>query len=68
MKRRRIWEILWVAWLAIFGALEAWAIKDRKPGDTLSETVWRYSKSKPAKVVLEGFLTWLFVHLAFGIL
>lgn len=30
----------WVAWGAMFVAGEGWALFNRVPGDTLSETVW----------------------------
>jgi hypothetical protein len=39
-KPKSLWFWIWMAWLGAFAGLEAWAIIDQDPGDTLSETIW----------------------------
>jgi hypothetical protein len=61
-------RILWAAWIAVGVALEMYAIFDRQPGDTLSETVWSIFQipgwGKFATWMLSAFLLWLAAHFA----
>lgn len=67
---------LWLAWLAAFIVIEGIALATRKPGDTLSEHVWRWFAIGPGvevtawvrvrRVVLLAFCVWLGVHFMTG--
>lgn len=70
------WTIAWLIWGAAFLAIELPAAFNRRPGDTLSETVWRWFRVKDPRptavtwtlrVALAAFLVWLTVHLTFGV-
>ena len=65
--------VLWLIWLAMFGAIEAAAIFHKDPGKTLSEHVWAWFaiRGKPRgykmrRFVLLGFLAWLVTHFLTG--
>jgi hypothetical protein len=67
------WTIAWLLWGAMFVAIEAPAILNRAPGDTLSEHVreWFATRTKPKhwrirRLVLACFLLWLAVHFFLG--
>lgn len=67
------YTVLWLIWLALFGAIEGAAIANKKPGDTLSEHVWRWfsisDKGKgwrARRVTLLAFLVWLIAHFLTG--
>lgn len=71
------WAWFWVAWFGAFVVMEGNALTNHTPGDTLSETVWRWlrigSPGNPGAVawtwrtfVLGAFLVWLVLHLLFG--
>lgn len=56
----------WVAWGVMFGAGEGWALFNRTPGDTLSETVWYwvlgYRWAHPAKPTAATMPTPVYAH------
>lgn len=53
-------------WLGLFVGLEAWAIFDRRPGDTLSESVWFLQRSWwPLTIILAILFVFLIVHFIF---
>jgi len=67
------YTILWIVWLALFVVIEGFALKNKDPGDTLSEHVWKWfsitNKGKWHKVRRIGlviFLTWLVLHFLTG--
>lgn len=73
------WEIAWLAWLGIFGVLEAVALNSKEKDDTLSEHVWKWFAigtpgDRPAMsgwVQLRRFglvagLAWLILHFLTG--
>jgi len=68
------YTVAWIAWLTAFGALELAALLDKRPEDTLSETVWRWfavtdphAKFGPVRrAALLMFLAWLSAHLISG--
>lgn len=76
--KRYTWT--WIIWLGTFVVAEAFALFNKKPGDTLSEHAWRWFAVKDEadasvakqplrvrRVVLIGFLGWLLVHLGWGV-
>ena len=59
----------WALWLAAFVVIEGLALKNKKPGDTLSEHVWAWFKIDKneknwnlPRVGLLAFLAWLIGH------
>jgi hypothetical protein len=69
LNKRYTW--LWAIWIALFGVIEWRAIKDKRPGDTLSEHVWKligkreYQKQGAWllwRIGLGGLLVWLIAH------
>jgi len=69
------YTVAWTAWLGAFLALELPALANRRDGDTLSETVWRWFHVRDdrqtaitwaMRAVLSLFLTWLLFHLTLG--
>lgn len=71
------WTVAWVTWLALvvggFVAIEVPAIRNKQPGDTLSEHLrkWFSTHTKRGKwfwlaacTGLAGLLLWLAVHIA----
>lgn len=67
----------WLAWLGMFVCLELPALANKRPGDTLSEHVWRWfrvydDRHTALTWFLRGalllFMTWLWLHLDFGLL
>ena len=68
----------WVVWLVVgFGVWEFIAIRRKAPGDTLSETVWRFFCLKGRKAGKSGwcmvrrigffaFWIWLSIHFLTG--
>ena len=61
------WAAFWFALLAVGGIAETAALARRDKGDTLSETVWAHTTHPAARIGLGAFLTWLAIHLTFGI-
>lgn len=60
-QRWRFWT--WMAWLGFFVVFEVWAIFDRAPGDTLSESIWFLQRGFwPLTVGLGVLSVFLFVH------
>lgn len=68
--------VAWVGWLTAGAALEVMALRSARPGDTLSEHVWKWLKVKdgrnpwwtwPFRVALVGGGVWLGLHLGLGI-
>lgn len=60
-------------WLAMFAVIEVPALLNKRPNDTLSETIWAWFKirDKPQqwtwrRAVLAVFLVWLLVHMVAG--
>lgn len=60
----------WIIWLVMFGVIEGAALKNKAPGDTLSEHVWKWLKIKDKprgwnlrRAGLGLFLVWLLLHL-----
>jgi hypothetical protein len=69
------WTWAWLAWGAWFVVWEATALANRRPGDTLSEHVWRWLRVRDARptvmtVIGRGALAaglgWLLGHLVMG--
>jgi hypothetical protein len=58
------WRWLWIAWLAVFLAIETAAVKTRKAGRTLSANMWRWFPSWPWWAVVGTFLLALALHLS----
>lgn len=63
------WTVAWILWIAAFVAIEAPAIFNKTPGDTLSEHTrrWFATRTKPRawrarRLVLACFLLWLALH------
>ncbi|WP_067477703.1 hypothetical protein [Actinomadura hibisca] len=63
----------WIFWILMFLAIELPAVVNRRPGDTLSELVWRVFavRGKPVgwqlrRLALGLGLAWLVAHLATG--
>jgi hypothetical protein len=61
--------LAWMIWLGMFVAIEGAALKDKKPGDTLTEHVrkWFAIGDKPdgwkaRRGALIAFLIWLPLH------
>ena len=66
---------LWAIWGLFFLAIEGGAIMDKRPGDTLSEHVWKWigkkGYEKPSgykwrRGALGAFLAWLAYHFFTG--
>ena len=64
---------LWLIWGAFFLAIEGAALRDKDPGQTLSEHIWRWGAigTKPKgwrirRIVLLSFMVWLLVHFLTG--
>ena len=62
---------LWIIWILGFGAIEWAALKNDKPGDTLSEHVWNLIGSNATekrpwhwflRIAVLSLLVWLIVH------
>lgn len=63
MKPKRLYFWLWMGWLGFFVGLETYAILDRDPGDTLSESIWFLQRSFwPVTIVIVVLLVFLFIH------
>lgn len=72
------YTIAWLSWLGAFGVIEGMALANKRPGDTLSEHVWRWfatgqgSSADPSGWVrlrrfsLLAFMAWLSVHFLTG--
>ena len=67
------WTVAWLMWISMFLAIEGAAIFNTKPGDTLSEKVWRWFsvKGKPRgykmrRFALLTFMVWLTTHFLTG--
>lgn len=67
------YTVLWLIWLAMFGAIEGAALANKRTGDTLSEHVWEwFSMKEKAKgwrarrFSLLAFLAWLVAHFLTG--
>jgi hypothetical protein len=63
----------WIAWVLAFFALEVPAVRDRRPGGTLSELVWELCSIREKhvgwrwrRIGLLCLLGWLTVHLLTG--
>ncbi len=63
------YTVLWLIWIALFGAIEIPALINRQGGDTLSEHVRKWfstrEKSKgwlARRTALGAFLAWLAYH------
>jgi hypothetical protein len=57
--------IFWFSALAVVSFVEAYALWDAARDDTLSETVWRYTKPLWVRLLLLVFMSWLLVHFVF---
>lgn len=61
-------DVIWGSVLALGTAIEVWALKNGRPGDTLSERIraWFRVDTRIGKVVFTGgwlaFATWFLVH------
>lgn len=64
-----VWEILWLLWIAAFAIIEAVAVKNDTPNDTLSEHLrkWFRVDTRPGRtaflVAFGGFVVWFGVHI-----
>ena len=63
----------WAAWVLAFCVIEARAIRDRRPGGTLSELLWelcsvqeKHKGWRWRRIALLGALAWLAAHLISG--
>jgi hypothetical protein len=62
-------DVIWGGLLAVCAGVEAWAVSNGKPGDTLSERIraWFQVKSQAGRitfaVVWLGFASWFLVHI-----
>lgn len=63
MTLNRTYIFLWLSWFVAFGVIEALAIRDRRPGDTLSEMAWAFVSEPVLWWTSAGFLVWLTVHI-----
>lgn len=69
-----MWWIFWAAWVLIGTAIEIYAIKTKRSGDTLSEQYWRLNallERWPAlrwlfHIVTIGGLIWAALHFVWG--
>lgn len=67
------WTIVWCVLAAGIIGGEIYAAVDTKKGNTISETVWKLTRSDhpwiswPSRVVLIALLCWLIPHLGFGL-
>lgn len=69
-----VYSYAWYAWGALFVVIEGLALKNKNPGDTLSEHIWNIFKVDketpwvltPRKVALGGFMAWLATHFFTG--
>lgn len=68
-----IWTQLWLIWLGMFGVVEGAALANKKPGDTLSEHVWKWFSIQDKgggwrlrRFGLLSFLAWLVAHFLTG--
>ncbi|XVU22557.1 hypothetical protein ACQPZJ_35555 [Actinoplanes sp. CA-054009] len=73
-----IFGIIWLIWLGIFVVVEGVALFNKKPGDTLSEHVWkafatqwdigreRTGWQQAKRFVLLAFMVWLTIHFLTG--
>lgn len=68
-----LYTVLWLAWLALFGAIEGAALKNKRSGDTLSEHVWRWfsiadkgAAWRVRRCALLAILAWLVAHFVTG--
>ncbi|GAA2082593.1 hypothetical protein [Actinomadura alba] len=70
-----VWTVLWIVWIAAFATLEGLALRDKRPGDTLSEFVWRVFRVRDRRPTVATWIgrgllliggVWLTGHLAFG--
>ena len=70
-----VWTVLWLLWIAAFFAIEVPALRNKTPGDTLSEHVWKWFAVKDAnrkgltrlrRWGLLAFLAWLSFHFLSG--
>jgi hypothetical protein len=59
--------------LVLFGAIEGQALANKRQGDTLSETVWRWFSIRhkgrwwrTRRLALLSFLAWLVAHFVTG--
>lgn len=68
-------RLFWAAWLFLFLCGEGYALFNRQPGDTLSETVWNWFDVMPGRTfttwtithfLLFFFMVWLTGHLVFA--
>ncbi len=65
---------IWIGWGIYFGIFETLALLNKKRGDTLSETIWRWfavqnPDAKLRKVRVLGlllFMVWLLTHFVTG--
>lgn len=69
------YTIGWIVWILGFGVLEYKAIKDKRPGDTLSEHVWEAIGTKDkspsainwiCRITLGLGFAWLIPHFFTG--
>lgn len=65
-----IYSWLWIAWVAMFGIIETWAIVTKTNGGTLSEHLRRWCGVYPLRgwrvigaSLIVGFCIWLPLHL-----
>jgi hypothetical protein len=70
-----IFTILWIGWGVLFLVIEGIALKRTAPGDTLSETIWRWAGVRGYKVnklihvrriILALFMVELTIHFSSG--
>lgn len=70
MKVGTLYALFWIAWLALFVAIEGSALVTGHNDYTLSDYVWRLEQLGRAWTVLRFFVTafcvWLALHMAFG--
>lgn len=65
--------VAWILWLVGFVVIEGIAIANSKPGDTLSEHIWRWFSIRDKqpgyrvrRALLSSLLAWLLLHFLSG--
>lgn len=66
------WTVAWIFWILMFFAIEIPALRDKNPGDTLTEHLrsWFSTKNMSKgwifrRAILVVFLLWFAIHLFF---
>ena len=75
MKLNKKYTVLWIVWILGFGVIEYSALKNKKPGDTLTAHVRKLVGTKTKgrnwenwifRIGLVGFFAWIIPHFFTG--